>query len=158
MPYPRIKLIHDEAGLASDMFWDSVANVEVMPQEVAARYNDMAHRLDLMDAAAREVARIVQAVSSVVGYKVTPTERTIIDGPYDEKELNLTRTGGLSSFDKPVHRNYQRCTICGHVARQHSIPPRHGGERFPLRVLQCLDCPQGKCVLPDDPKHPGRSL
>ena len=40
----------------------------------------------------------------------------------------------------------EACGICGHAEPHHPHPE---GEGWPMTVLRCASCPEGKCVLPE---------
>jgi len=39
------------------------------------------------------------------------------------------------------------CAACGHRERGHRVPQTAGGARWPLAIVDCPDCPDGKCRL-----------
>jgi hypothetical protein len=106
MTYPRIEWQPDPKGYnehdLQGMFWDPAAEVEVMPQEVALRYNEAHARLSVYDTAAQEVAKIVQSVSSAVGYQVSPTGRTVLDPAQIRTGIHKNPTVELDGLDLTV--------------------------------------------------------
>lgn len=53
----------------------------------------------------------------------------------------------MTTPSEPPHPG--TCHVCGHSC-QHTAP-LDGAVTWPRQVLHCPECPDGLCILPDDP-------